>query len=62
MVGFFEDTSISEAEFGSIMKKMHRRHQGQPENRTNKRSSSDVTAYPVPECMCRHGIRSLLRS
>ncbi len=62
IVGFLEDTSISEAEFSSIMKEMHGRYQGQPEKRTTKRRSRDVIAYPVPECMCRHGIRSLLRS
>lgn len=63
MIGFFEDTSISEEEFRSIMRKLHKRYKGQPENRTNKRSSRDVIAYPVPECMCRHSSsRPLLRS
>ncbi|CBI15631.3 O-fucosyltransferase 37 isoform X2 [Vitis vinifera] len=62
MIAFFEDASISEAEFRSIMRKLHSRYQGQPEKRTNKRSTRDVIAYPVPECMCRHSNRPLLRS
>ncbi|RVW52602.1 O-fucosyltransferase 37 [Vitis vinifera] len=62
MIPFFEDASISEAEFRSIMRKLHSRYQGQPEKRTNKRSTRDVIAYPMPECMCRHSNRPLLRS
>lgn len=53
MLPFFEDSSISDEEFGSIIRKMHRKSQGQPERRTNKRDR-DVTAYPVPECMRKH--------
>ncbi|KAJ9676685.1 hypothetical protein PVL29_021954 [Vitis rotundifolia] len=62
MIPFFEDASISEAEFRSIMRKLHSGYQGQPEKRTNKRSTRDVIAYPVPECMCRHSNRPLIRS
>ncbi|XP_052175713.1 O-fucosyltransferase 37 [Diospyros lotus] len=54
MLPFFDKaSSISDAEFSSIMKKLHRGSQGQPEPRTNKRDR-DVIAYPVPECMCNH--------
>ncbi|KAL5750732.1 hypothetical protein ACOSP7_025335 [Xanthoceras sorbifolium] len=53
MLPFFEDSSISDAEFRSIMRKLHKKSQGQPEPRINKRDR-DVTAYPVPECMCKH--------
>ncbi|KAK6920548.1 GDP-fucose protein O-fucosyltransferase [Dillenia turbinata] len=48
----FEDAMISEAELGTVIRKLHGRSQGQPELRTNKRDR-DVLAYPVPECMCR---------
>ncbi|KAG6633279.1 hypothetical protein I3843_12G036400 [Carya illinoinensis] len=48
-----EDTSISDAEFSSTMRKLHVKSQGQPEMRTNRRDR-DVIAYPVPECMCKH--------
>ncbi|KAK9198209.1 hypothetical protein WN944_013393 [Citrus x changshan-huyou] len=53
MFPFFEDSSISDEEFGSIIRKIHSKSQGQPERRTNKRDR-DVTAYPVPECMRKH--------
>ncbi|KAK1565776.1 hypothetical protein Q3G72_034742 [Acer saccharum] len=56
MLPFFEDSSISDTEFGSIMRKLHKKSQGQPEPtqpRYNKRDR-DVTAYPVPDCMCKH--------
>ncbi|KAK9278272.1 hypothetical protein L1049_027837 [Liquidambar formosana] len=53
MIPFFEEASISDAEFGSIMRKLHTKSQGQPEMRTTKRDR-DVIAYPVPECMCKH--------
>ncbi|KAJ7945733.1 O-fucosyltransferase family protein [Quillaja saponaria] len=53
MLPFFEDTSISDEEFGSIVRKLHSKSQGQPEPRTNRRDR-DVVAYPVPECMCKH--------
>ncbi|XP_057970374.1 O-fucosyltransferase 37 [Malania oleifera] len=51
MLPFIEDTSISGAELGSIMRKMHQKSLGQPEPGTSKRDR-DVIAYPVPECMC----------
>ncbi|KAA8542145.1 hypothetical protein F0562_023297 [Nyssa sinensis] len=50
MLPFFEDASILDAEFSSIMKKLHSKSLGQPELRTTKRDR-DVIAYPVPECM-----------
>lgn len=53
MLPFFEDSSISDEEFGSIIRKIHSKSQGQPERRTNKRDR-DVTAYPGPECMRKH--------
>ncbi|CAL5440830.1 unnamed protein product [Camellia sinensis] len=52
MLHFFEEGSIPDTEFSSIMKKLHRRALGQPELRTNKRDR-DVVAYPVPECLCK---------
>ena len=52
MLPFFEDPTISEAEFGDIMRKLHEKSQGQPEPRTGKRDR-DVIAYPVPDCMCK---------
>lgn len=56
MLPFFEDQSISEAEFGGIIRKLHEKSQGQPELRTGKRDR-DVIAYPVPECMCKSRTR-----
>ncbi|KAJ8449599.1 hypothetical protein Cgig2_005621 [Carnegiea gigantea] len=52
MLPFFEDPTISEAEFEDIVRKLHEKSQGQPEPRTGKRDR-DVIAYPVPECMCK---------
>ncbi|GKV05449.1 hypothetical protein SLEP1_g17461 [Rubroshorea leprosula] len=54
MVPFLEDSTLSDTEFKSLMTKMHRKSQGQPEPR-NKKRDRDVIAYPVPECMCKHG-------
>ncbi|XAR50312.1 hypothetical protein NMG60_11004599 [Bertholletia excelsa] len=48
-----EGSNISEGEFSSIMKKLHKKSQGQPELRTNRRDR-DVVEYPVPDCMCKH--------
>ncbi|KAF5933005.1 hypothetical protein HYC85_029176 [Camellia sinensis] len=45
MLHFFEEGSIPDTEFSSIMKKLHRRALGQPELRTNKRDR-DVVAVP----------------
>ncbi|XP_021775936.1 uncharacterized protein At1g04910 [Chenopodium quinoa] len=54
MLPFFETyESMSDAEFGAIIRKLHEKSQGQPESRTGKRDR-DVIAYPVPECMCKH--------
>ncbi|XP_059644202.1 O-fucosyltransferase 37 [Cornus florida] len=53
MLPFFEEAFISHEEFSSIMRKLHRKSQGQPELRTNKRDR-DVIAYPVSECMCKY--------
>ncbi|OVA17549.1 GDP-fucose protein O-fucosyltransferase [Macleaya cordata] len=52
MIPYFEETSISNEEFSSIMRHLHRELLGQPQSRNNKRGR-DVIAYPVPECMCR---------
>nr|XP_016515044.1 PREDICTED: uncharacterized protein At1g04910-like [Nicotiana tabacum] len=52
MLPFFEDSSIPDQEFKRIIKKLHRKSQGQPEPRT-KKIDRDVIAYPVPECMCK---------
>ncbi|KAF8399909.1 hypothetical protein HHK36_015779 [Tetracentron sinense] len=51
MLPFFEEASISDADFSSIMRQLHKKLQGQPEPRIHKRDRS-VVAYPVPECMC----------
>ncbi|EEF51818.1 O-fucosyltransferase 37 [Ricinus communis] len=53
MIPFLEKSSLSDAEFGSIARMLHRKSKGQPEPRSNKRDR-DVIAYPVPECMCKH--------
>ncbi|XP_050221947.2 O-fucosyltransferase 37 [Mercurialis annua] len=53
MIPFFEESSLSDAEFGSIVRMLHRKYNGHPESRSNKRDR-DVIAYPVPECMCKH--------
>ncbi|KAI5329557.1 hypothetical protein L3X38_028954 [Prunus dulcis] len=53
MLPHFEYASIGDAEFGSIMRELHRKSQGQPEPRGYRRNR-DVIAYPVPECMCKH--------
>uniref|UniRef100_A0A6N2K3S5 O-fucosyltransferase family protein n=1 Tax=Salix viminalis TaxID=40686 RepID=A0A6N2K3S5_SALVM len=53
MLPVFENSTFSSDEFGRIIRMLHRKSQGQPEPRTNKRDR-DVIAYPVPECMCKH--------
>ncbi|XP_022923772.1 O-fucosyltransferase 37 [Cucurbita moschata] len=58
MLDYFDDASISETELGIIVRKVHRRSQGQPEPRT-KRKDLDVVAYPVPECMCKRNTDSV---
>ncbi|XP_061988237.1 O-fucosyltransferase 37 [Rosa rugosa] len=52
MMPLFEDTSISDDEFGSIMRELHK-SQGKPEPRGYMRNR-DVISHPVPECMCKH--------
>ncbi|KAI5329558.1 hypothetical protein L3X38_028955 [Prunus dulcis] len=47
------ETWAENAEFGSIMRELHRKSMGQPEPRGNSRNR-DVIAYLVPECMCKH--------
>ncbi|MQL83148.1 hypothetical protein Taro_015634 [Colocasia esculenta] len=51
MLQYFLDTSLPESEFNRIIKGLHQGSLGQPEIRTDK-IGRDVTAYPVPECMC----------
>lgn len=53
MLPFFEDSSISDEEFSSIIRSLHNKSM-KPEPRKKQRDN-DVIAYPVPECMCRHG-------
>ncbi|CAK7336670.1 unnamed protein product [Dovyalis caffra] len=53
MLPAFENSTFSSADFAGIIKMLHKKSQGQPEPRTNKRDR-DVIAYPVPECMCKH--------
>ncbi|WOL19485.1 hypothetical protein Cni_G28283 [Canna indica] len=51
MLPFFLDPSLPESEFNRIIKELHQGSLGQPEWRTDK-VGKDVTAFPVPECMC----------
>ncbi|KAJ8752061.1 hypothetical protein K2173_001088 [Erythroxylum novogranatense] len=51
MSPLFEDSSISDAELGSLLRMLHNKSSTQP--RTRKRNK-DVTSYPVPECMCKN--------
>lgn len=53
MLPLFEDTSIGDDEFGSVMRELHRKSQGKPEPRGYMRNR-DVISHPVPECMCKH--------
>ncbi|XWS47830.1 hypothetical protein CRYUN_Cryun13aG0018700 [Craigia yunnanensis] len=53
MLPFFEDPSISDEEFSSIIRSLHDNSM-KPELRKKERDK-DLIAYPVPECMCRHG-------
>ncbi|GMI76711.1 hypothetical protein HRI_001340400 [Hibiscus trionum] len=53
MLPFFEDSSISDEEFSRIIRSLHNKAM-KPEPRKKERDK-DVIAYPVPECMCRHG-------
>ncbi|CAL9133997.1 unnamed protein product [Musa textilis] len=61
MIPYFLDTSLPESEFNRIVKELHQGSLGQPELRTDHKVGRDVTAYPVPECMCNGtSIRSIL--
>ncbi|XP_073011186.1 O-fucosyltransferase 20 [Typha latifolia] len=51
MLPYFLDSSLPESEFNRIVRDLHQGSLGQPEFRTDK-VGKDVTAYPVPECMC----------
>lgn len=51
MIPYFLNRSLIESEFNRIVKSLHQSSLGQPEIRTD-RAGRDVTAYPVPECMC----------
>lgn len=51
MVPHFLNASLPEAEFIQIIRELHNASLGQPELRTDK-IGKDVTAYPIPECMC----------
>ncbi|XP_020582284.1 uncharacterized protein At1g04910-like isoform X2 [Phalaenopsis equestris] len=51
MLPYFLNTSLPETEFNKVVKELHQGSLGQPEFRTDK-IDRDVTAYPVPECMC----------
>ncbi|CAA7407985.1 unnamed protein product [Spirodela intermedia] len=51
MVPHFLNASLPEAEFIQIIRELHNASLGQPELRTDK-VGKDVTAYPIPECMC----------
>ncbi|CAL9778769.1 unnamed protein product [Musa acuminata subsp. burmannicoides] len=51
MLPYFVDASLPDSEFNRIIKDLHRGSLGQSEWRTDK-VGKDVTAYPVPECMC----------
>ncbi|XVF49661.1 hypothetical protein PTKIN_Ptkin04bG0030800 [Pterospermum kingtungense] len=52
MLPFFDDDSISDEEFSSIVRSLHNKSM-KPELRKKSRDA-DVIAYPVPECMCQH--------
>lgn len=51
MLPYFLDHSLPESEFNNVIKELHQGSLGQPELRTEK-AGRDVTAFPVPECMC----------
>ncbi|XP_006840183.2 uncharacterized protein At1g04910 isoform X1 [Amborella trichopoda] len=52
MSPYFSDHSLPEAAFVTIAKHLHKDKLGQPRLRCSKKGR-DVTAFPVPECMCR---------
>ncbi|KAF3331274.1 GDP-fucose protein O-fucosyltransferase [Carex littledalei] len=51
MIPYFLNPTLAKSEFNRIVKALHQSSSGQPEIRTD-RAGRDVTAYPVPECMC----------
>lgn len=51
MLPYFVNTSMTEIEFGKMIKKLHRQSLGQPDLRISK-AGRDATKYPVPVCMC----------
>ncbi|KAJ3696613.1 hypothetical protein LUZ61_000318 [Rhynchospora tenuis] len=51
MIPYFLDPTLTESEFNRIVKSLHENSLGQPELRMDG-ARRDVTAYPVPECMC----------
>lgn len=51
MVPYLLNATLSEEEFSRIVKSLHNASLGQPMPRTDK-ARKDVTAYPIPECMC----------
>ncbi|KAJ7949110.1 O-fucosyltransferase family protein [Quillaja saponaria] len=52
MLPYFLNSSLPEAEFNRIIRVVHRDSLGKPELKISK-ARSDVTKYPVPECMCK---------
>ncbi|CAH8346421.1 unnamed protein product [Eruca vesicaria subsp. sativa] len=54
MLPLMENPLVSDAELSRVARKLHGKSQGRPELRRGRRDR-DVVAYPVPECMCRHG-------
>ncbi|CAE5982268.1 unnamed protein product [Arabidopsis arenosa] len=54
MLPLLENSSVSDAELSFVTRKLHRKYQGHLES-PRRRRDRDVIAYPVPECMCRHG-------
>ncbi|KAE8672295.1 putative beta-glucosidase [Hibiscus syriacus] len=53
MLPLFDDSSIADEELSRITRSVHSKSM-KPEPRKKERDR-DVIAYPVPECMCRHG-------
>ncbi|XP_078443313.1 O-fucosyltransferase 20-like [Wolffia australiana] len=51
MVPYFLDASLSGSEFNRIIRELHNTSLGQPMPRIDK-DRRDVTAFPIPECMC----------
>ncbi|CAL9054031.1 unnamed protein product [Musa banksii] len=56
MLRHFMNASLPASELNRIVKELHQGSLGQPELRTHK-IDRDVTAYPLPECMCEVGAR-----